>query len=157
MNYTHEINSLGERCQCGCSPVFTDDYKCSVPECWRFCEKRYACQGWEQCHKAYCEVCGPDKTANCAACAAVVCGDCALKAECRHEGCENVYCIVCAPKWLRADGSGICVPCINSFQRVPIAQFFGALRLTAEQKDAAIADTQERVEQLTLGAFGGTG
>ncbi len=80
-------------------------------------------------------------------------------AECRNDACENTYCIICAPKWLRADGSRICVPCIVRFQRVPIAQFFGALRLADEQKDAAIAETTERAEQLRLmaGAFGRTG
>lgn len=51
-------------------------------------------------------------------------------AECRNDACASVYCIVCAPRSLRADGGGICVPCINRFARVPLA-FFGEERRSA--------------------------
>lgn len=87
MNYTHEINSRGERCQCGCSPVFTDNKDCSACD-ERYCEKRFACQQWEQCHKAYCEVCAPEHVTVCVACEHAYCTD--------HDGAlERGICPAC--------------------------------------------------------------
>ncbi len=68
--------------------------------------------------------------ANCSACDAVVCEECSDLNHCRREDCENVYCDKCAPKFLRAADGGVCVPCVNEFMRVPVAQFFGALGRT---------------------------
>ena len=71
-----------------------------------------------------------DGDANCSACGADICEQCADANHCRREDCENTYCIICAPKFLRATDAGIYVPCVNEFMRVPVAQFFGALRRT---------------------------
>ena len=49
--------------------------------------------------------------ANCSACDAVVCEQCSDDNHCRHEDCENTYCIICAPKFLPPDAAGLCVTC----------------------------------------------
>jgi len=80
-------------------------------------------------------LCGADLSAcngpiDCSACKVTICEDCALKGECRHDACENVYCDKCAAGFLPAEDAGFCVPCVNEFMRVPAAQFFRGLGRT---------------------------
>ena len=93
-----------------------------------------------------------DVTANCSACGAVVCEPCADRDSCRHDGCENVYCVKCAVGFLPVGGAGCCVPCINRFAAVPLGQFFESL--SDRQKDAVTADVMERVVTAALGRAG---
>ena len=74
--------------------------------------------------------------ANCSACDAVVCEQCADRDSCRHDACENVYCETCAPKFLPPDAAGLCVTCGSpwrhrreSYQRLA-AEFTKELRRT---------------------------
>ena len=66
-------------------------------------------------------------SAVCAACRNVIHVE---PAECRYDACTNTYCIVCAPRFLRARDAGVCVPCVNRLAKVPLA-FFGEERRSA--------------------------
>lgn len=71
-----------------------------------------------------------DEGAECLACDADICEQCADANHCRNGDCENTYCDKCAVGFLQATDGGVCVPCVNEFMRVPAAQFFRALGRT---------------------------